>query len=98
MYKQKSIRFRAMTVVLILVALVLLSRLFYIQIVDRNYVQAARNNALRNQVQFPPRGEVYDRNGEFLVQSKESYDLMVIPRDVEPFDTSALARVVEGDE
>lgn len=90
-----SIRFRAMTIVLIVVALILVGRLFYIQVVDSQYVGDARNNALRYQVQHPPRGEVYDRNGEFLVQSKESYDLMVIPRDVEAFDTLAFANILE---
>ncbi len=88
-------RYRIMVSVLILTALVLLSGLFYIQVVDSNYLVLARNNTLRNQVQFPPRGEVYDRNGEFLVQSRDSYDLMVIPRDVEPFDTLALSNLLD---
>lgn len=91
-------RFRALTIVLLAVAALLLGRLFYIQVVDGDYTQSARNNALRYQVQFPPRGEVYDRNGEFLVQSKESYDLMVIPRDVEPFDTTTFATTLEVDQ
>ncbi len=30
----------------------------------------------------------------FLVQSKEAYDLMVIPREVEPFDTAAMSRII----
>lgn len=45
-------------------------------------------------VQYPARGEVYDRNGKFLVQSKDSYDLLVIPRDVKPFDTTSLAHIL----
>ena len=48
---------------------------------------------LRKEVQHPPRGEVYDRNGELLVRSIASYDLMAIPRDVGEFDTLALARI-----
>ena len=62
------------------VVLVLLVRLFYLQVVDDSYKTRADNNALRYMVQFPPRGEVYDRNGRFLVQSKEAYDLMATPR------------------
>lgn len=73
------------------VSAIILIRLFYLQILDPQYKAVANSNALRYQVQFPPRGEVYDRNGEFLVQSKESYDLVVIPRDVEPFDTTLFA-------
>ena len=78
---------------LFLVVLVV-GRLFWIQIVDSSYKEYARNNAMRYMVQYPSRGEVYDRNSEFLVQSTESYDLMVIPRDVEPFDTVFLAETL----
>lgn len=88
-------RYRIMVSVLFITALILLSGLFYIQVIDSNYLVLARNNTLRNQVQFPPRGEVYDRNGEFLVQSRDSYDLMVVPRDVEPFDTLALSELLD---
>ncbi|MEG1607576.1 MAG: penicillin-binding protein 2 [Mucinivorans sp.] len=87
-------RYRTLFVVLVVVVVVIIARLFYIQVVDGDYKESARNNALRFQVQFPPRGEVYDRNGEFLVQSKESYDLVVIPRDVEPFDTLRMAETI----
>lgn len=90
-----SKRFSIMAIVLSVAILIVLLRLFYIQVIDSTYTISASNNALRNQVQFPLRGEVYDRNGEFLVQSKESYDFMVIPRDVEVFDTVSLANMLE---
>lgn len=83
---------RVLQIVLLLVAVVIVCRLFYLQVVDSDYKSSARNNAMRHMVQYPPRGEVYDRNGEFLVQSIEVYDLMVIPRDTEDFDTLYLAR------
>jgi hypothetical protein len=72
---------------------ILLLRLFQIQVLDDSYKRAAQNNVLRKEVQHPPRGEVYDRNGELLVRSIASYDLMAIPRDVGEFDTLALARI-----
>lgn len=75
------------------VFVILLVRLFWIQVIDDSYKRAAQNNVLRKEVQHPPRGEVYDRNGELLVRSIPSYDLMAIPRDVGPFDTVALARI-----
>ena len=72
---------------------IIVLRLFDIQILDDSYKRAARNNVLRQEVQHPPRGEVYDRNGELLVRSIPSYDLMAIPRDVQALDTVALARI-----
>lgn len=87
-------RSRILIIAVVIVCVIIGVRLFYIQIVDSTYKIYADNNALRMQVQYPPRGEVYDRNGEFLVQSKESYDLLCIPRDVEPFDTVKFASII----
>jgi len=70
------------------------AKLFYIQIVDPKYKASADSNVLRYEVQYPPRGEILDRNGQFLVQSKEAYDLMVVPHDVMPFDTALMASIL----
>ncbi|MBR2060651.1 MAG: penicillin-binding protein 2, partial [Tidjanibacter sp.] len=67
-------RKRQITLRLVVVAIfvVIIFRLFHIQIIDDSYKEAADNNALRYEVQHPPRGEIYDRNGEFLAQSVAS--------------------------
>ena len=41
-----------------------------------------------------PGAKFYDRNGRFLVQSKEAYDLMATPREVRPFDTALMSRIL----
>lgn len=88
------LRGRILQLTILIAVAVIIIRLFYIQVVDSSYKEHADNNALRYIVQYPPRGEVYDRNGEFLVQSKEAYDLMVIPREVKPFDTVAMSNII----
>ena len=45
------------------------------------------DNAIRKVFHYPKRGYVYDRNGELLVANQPSYDVMIIPREVEPLDT-----------
>lgn len=87
-------REQILRIVLILVSVIIIARLFQLQIIDDSYKRYANNNALRPIVQFPPRGEIYDRNGLFLAQSREAYDLMVIPRDVKPFDTLAMCQIL----
>lgn len=84
-------------VVLILIALGYISRLAYIQIYDDSYIKSADNNALRHIVQYPPRGDIYDRNGDFLAQSREAYDLLVVPRDVKAFDTLTFCKLLDID-
>ncbi len=82
------------TVVLI-VFVCLILRLGYIQLFDKRYDEMARNNFLRCEVKYPPRGEVFDRNGEYLVQSRECYDLMAVWRDMPKtgFDTARMCRI-----
>ncbi len=81
-------------VVVIAVFAVIVGRLFYLQVIDNTYKENADNNVLRYEVLNPPRGEIFDRNGEFIVQSKEVYDLMMIPKDVKQFDTLLLCSIV----
>ena len=75
-------------------AAILLGRIFLLQIVDRSYRESADRNSTWYEMIYPTRGVIYDRNGEILVGNKVAYDIMVTPRDVQAFDTVALAAVL----
>ena len=94
--RDSLMRVRTLHLIVLLVVGTIVGRLFYIQLIDDRYKDMAANNALRHVVQYPPRGEVRDRNGEFIVQSREAYDLMVIAREIpkEGFDTMRMCRVL----
>ena len=94
--RDSLMRVRTLQLIVLLVVGTIVGRLFYIQLIDDRYKDMANNNALRHVVQYPPRGEVRDRNGEFIVQSREAYDLMVIAREIpkEGFDTMRMCRVL----
>ncbi len=64
--------------------------LFRLQILDSDYKQYATNNVLREIIQYPARGLIYDRNGELLVYNKTAYDLLITPRELTDFDTTLL--------
>ncbi len=72
----------------LLAALCLVARMFYLQIIDEHYKVSAQNNALLYQTQYPARGEIKDRNGNTLVGNKTTYDIMVTPIDIQEFDTA----------
>lgn len=78
-----------------IVALVLIGKLFYIQIIDKGYKEDASNNSMVYVDIYPPRGIIYDRNGEVLVGNTVCYDILVTPRDVKQFDTLALAAALD---
>lgn len=74
---------------------VIVGKLFYIQIVNDKYKKDASNNSMVYKYIYPPRGVIYDRNGETLVGSDIRYDIIVTPREVMPFDTLALAEALD---
>jgi penicillin-binding protein 2 len=80
--------------VVLLLALILIVRLFYIQIVDKTYRVSAANNALRPVTQYPARGLIYDRNGELIVYNQAAYDLLVIPVHTSAFDTARFNNIL----
>ena len=62
------------------VAAVFIARLFYIQIIDESYKLTAKNQAFRYDIDYPARGNVFDRKRKRLVFNQAAYDLMVIPK------------------
>ncbi len=70
-------------------------RLFTIQVVNDDYKNDSDQNVLREIVQYPARGLVYDREGELLVYNEAAYDLMVIPKQVDTLDTLAFCKLLE---
>ena len=80
--------------IFIVFMLVLLGRLFYIQVIDDRYSLYASQNVIRKMIQYPARGPILDRNGKIMVQSESVYDIMVIPKQVKIFDTLEFCRLL----
>jgi len=81
--------------IFVLVGLVFIAGLFGLQVLDPTYKVFATNNVLRDVVQYPARGLIFDRNGKLLVHNKPAYDLLVTPREVQKFDTLYLCNLLE---
>lgn len=79
------------------VAIIYIVRLFFLQVIDEEWKNKSEANALRRIVTPAPRGIIYDRNGEKLVDNDISYDIMVVPRQVVEFDTMQLCQILEID-
>ena len=79
------------------VAVILLAKIFSIQVLDDHYKIDADNNTTVREIIYPTRGVIYDRNGEILVGNKVAYDILVNPRDLEKveFDTVGLAAALD---
>ena len=79
---------------IVLASLVLLIRLFYIQVIEDSYRLSADNNVLRFVTQYPARGLIYDRNGKLMVFNQAAYDLMVIPAQTAKIDTAGFCKLL----
>lgn len=62
-------------------------KLFELQVCDSKYKENADSNAFLKKTIYPSRGLMYDRNGKLVVFNQPAYDVVFIPRDVQPFDT-----------
>ena len=67
---------------IIFATLVVLARLFYLQIIDNEYKLKSENNAIKIVYEYPERGYIYDRKGKLMVANQPSYDIMVVPREI----------------
>jgi penicillin-binding protein 2 len=79
---------------LILVSTVFLVKLFQLQIVDTN---SSNFSTVKIIYDYPDRGYIYDRNGTLLVANEQTYDVMVVPREVKPFDTLTFCKMLKID-
>ncbi|CAM3594397.1 penicillin-binding protein 2 [Flavobacterium gelidilacus] len=83
--------------IVIISAIIILIRLFYLQIIDDSLKIKSDNNAIKIAYDFPERGYIYDRNSKLLVANQPSYDIMVIPREIKELDTVELCQLLKID-
>ncbi|MGY5851609.1 penicillin-binding protein 2 [Salegentibacter sp. F14] len=81
-------------IIILTTGLIFLARVFYLQIIDTSLVLRSQDNAIEINYDYPQRGYIYDRNGELMVSNQPSYDVMVIPRNLKPFDTLEFSEIL----
>ena len=78
----------------LVIVLCYIVRLAFLQLSDGEYKTRADDNAFFNNVIFPARGVIFDRNGELLVFNQPAYDIMVIMREVSNLDTLDFCKTI----
>ena len=82
--------------IFVLIAVIFLTRLFYVQVIDSHYKLDANNNVKRHIIKYPARGLIYDRNGKLLVYNEAAYDLMITPKLIQSeFDTLSFCSLLD---
>ncbi len=96
--RDQETKIRFLINIVIVIFLLLGIRLWYLQIIKGTiYVAAALNNQTRVQKILAPRGIIYDRTGETLVNSRISYNISVVPDDIKerPEVLEALSKIIK---
>lgn len=66
---------------------VLIVRLLYLQVIEgEEFQRLSAINSIRLQSVDAPRGLIYDRHGQLLVDNRPAFDLSIIPRDAKPIE------------
>lgn len=86
-----------LALIIILVGFIFIGRLFYLQVYSDHETSILDDNAIRKVYEYPKRGFVFDRHGTLLVSNQPTYDVMLIPREVKPFDTLEFCNLLKID-
>lgn len=82
--------------VIVFFSLILISKLFYLQVISDKYAEKSARLSIRDVVEFPDRGFITDRNGEIIVFNEDAHDLVVhFPFRKKEFDIEAFCRLVQ---
>ncbi|MBF0575355.1 penicillin-binding protein 2 [Dysgonomonas sp. GY617] len=80
-------RYYTIIAITVIIVIVLIFQLFNLQIIQNEYKYSADSNAFFKKTLYPARGTISDRKDRLLVYNQPTYDIVYIPREVEPFDT-----------
>lgn len=75
----------------------MITRLFFLQVVEKKYSKLADANAVLRKVVYPSRGIIYDRKGRSILSNDAMYDLVVTPINVKNIDTAYMCDILQID-
>lgn len=90
-------RKRVIQLIFLGMTILIVARLFFLQVVETKYSRLADANAHLRKVIYPSRGIIYDRKGRSVLRNEALYDLMVIPANVKKIDTAYLCQILQID-
>ena len=88
-------RFYTFIFIFIFIGVVYSIKLFSIQVSNQQYKTAAINNSMKEQILYPYRGVIYDRNGKLIVQNDPIFDMKIVPKELSFSDTNLLCSLFD---
>ncbi|HEY0271729.1 MAG TPA: penicillin-binding protein 2 [Chitinophaga sp.] len=88
-------RRRVIQMIFLGMILIIGTRLFWLQVVEKKYAKLADANAVLRKVVYPSRGIILDRKGRSILSNDALYDLVVTPANVKKIDTAYLCDILQ---
>ncbi|MCC6722118.1 MAG: penicillin-binding protein 2 [Bacteroidia bacterium] len=86
----------SLIIAVISIGLLFSVRLFYLQVIDKSYVDFANANSKKILTIHPNRGLIYDRNNKLIAYNDNFYDLSIsYPFTLKNFDTTGFCTILE---
>jgi penicillin-binding protein 2 len=82
-------------IVFVLAGVVFLIKLFFIQVIDERYGELSKGNVILEEIEYPFRGLIQDRNGKLIVYNTPEFDLTIVLREVKKLDTVRFCSVFD---
>jgi len=89
-----------LTNIILFIFLIIIVRYFYIQVITKaQFIESASKNNFTKIRSIPPRGIIYDRNGEVIVANKRSFSIKIYPNHYdEIFDVDLFYKMINSAE
>jgi penicillin-binding protein 2 len=80
--------------IFLVVFVILVIRLFVLQIMSPQYQMQAMDNAVYRSIVYPDRGIIFDRQGKPILENTLTRELMILPNQLRGVDTAGLLKVL----
>ena len=80
--------------IILAVFVVLIVRLFVLQLLSPQFKLQALDNAVDRKIIYPDRGLIFDRNGKAILENTVTHDLMIVPTQLKGIDTLGLCSIL----
>ncbi len=85
-------RDKLLQLLIISVGILVIVRLFSLQVINSSSELIYNNASVQKIYEFPERGYIYDRNNKLIVSNDFSYDILVVPADVNLEDSILISK------
>ena len=88
-----GVKQRVLLILVFIISLIFIFRLLHLQIFTSDFKILSEQNIVQENIIFPSRGIILDRNKKLIVANQPIYDILVIPNDIYIEDTTSFLKL-----